>query len=75
MTAAVNASLRMVRAPVQALARRQYSAAASATPAGSPAAAGHSTQRLIIASGVSALLGADVTYAYFTFFKKQENSA
>ncbi|KAF9988845.1 hypothetical protein BGZ75_008361 [Mortierella antarctica] len=64
-------STRLVRAPLQAAARRQYSAAASS---GATPAVGHSNQRLAIASGVSAVVGADITWAYFTFFKKEKSA-
>ncbi|KAF9916376.1 hypothetical protein BX616_003927 [Lobosporangium transversale] len=65
----VASSLRSVRAPLQALVRRQYSSAAGT------ATIGHSTKKLAIASGVSAAVGADVTYAYFTFFKKNDGNS
>ncbi|CAO3573874.1 unnamed protein product [Mortierella alpina] len=67
-------AIRSIRAPAQAIVRRQYSAsAASATSAATSATvSGHSTQKLAIASGVSAVVGADITYAYFTFFRKTE---
>ncbi|KAF9367462.1 hypothetical protein BGX21_007385, partial [Mortierella sp. AD011] len=73
MAAIIASSARMIRAPLQAAARRQYSAAASsasnASAKGSTQVVGHSNQRLVIASTVSAIAGADVTYAYFTYFK------
>ncbi|GJJ72724.1 hypothetical protein EMPS_05082 [Entomortierella parvispora] len=76
MTASTIATVaaRSVRAPFQAAARRQMSTASSNASTGSTqAAAGqHSTQRLAIASGVSAVVGVDVTYAYFTYFKKAD---
>lgn len=61
-------SIRSIRAPVQAMVRRQYSSsAASATStAANVTTVGHSTRVLAIASGVSAVVGADMTYAYFT---------
>lgn len=65
---AIATSARVVRAPLQAAARRQYSATASS---GAAPAVGHSNQRLAIASGVSAVVGADITWAYFTFFKSK----
>ncbi|KAG0195221.1 hypothetical protein BGX28_001923, partial [Mortierella sp. GBA30] len=46
-------SARLVRAPLQAAARRQYSAVASPNGSAAPVA-GHSNQRLAIASAVSA---------------------
>lgn len=71
---AASVSIRSIRAPVQAIIRRQYSAsAASATSAAAnTTVVGHSSQKLAIASGVSAVVGADITYAYFTFFRKTE---
>ncbi|KAF9372307.1 hypothetical protein BGX21_004833 [Mortierella sp. AD011] len=73
MTAIIASSARMIHAPLQAAARRQYSAAASSTlnasAQGPTQVVGHSNQRLAIASIVSAIAGADVTYAYFTYFK------
>ncbi|KAF9207819.1 hypothetical protein BGZ49_010484 [Haplosporangium sp. Z 27] len=71
MTAIATSSVRMIRAPLQAAARRQYSASTSAASkaAGSTQLIGHSNQRLAIVSAVSAVAGVDVTYAYFTYFK------
>ncbi|KAF9992774.1 hypothetical protein BGZ80_008411, partial [Entomortierella chlamydospora] len=72
MTAIIASSARMIRVPLQAAARRQYSAASSASNAsaqGPTQVVGHSNQRLAIASIVSAIAGVDVTYAYFTYFK------
>jgi len=68
------AAVRSVRNPLQAAARRQMSTSSSNASAGpTQAAAGqHSTQRLAIASAVSAVVGVDVTYAYFTYFKKAD---
>ncbi|KAF9342405.1 hypothetical protein BGX26_007605, partial [Mortierella sp. AD094] len=68
----MTSSMRSIRAPLRALSQRQYtSAASSSTSATQPAAAvGHSNQKLAIVSGVSAMVGVDVTYAYFTFFQK-----
>ncbi|KAF9404430.1 hypothetical protein BGZ76_006983, partial [Entomortierella beljakovae] len=62
-------SLRSVRAPVKALAQRHFTSAhaASAQPA---VIVGHSNQKLAIVSGVSTMVGVDLTYAYFTFFQK-----
>lgn len=66
---------RSVRAPLQAAARRQMSTSSSNASAGGSTQATtgqHSTQRLAIASAVSAVVGVDVTYAYFTYFKKAD---
>ncbi|KAG0030147.1 hypothetical protein BGZ81_003015 [Podila clonocystis] len=68
MNALTSSSVRMLRAPVQAAARRQYSAAANSTNA---TATGHTTQRLATASAISFVVGVDVTYAYF-YFKNKE---
>ncbi|KAF8983832.1 hypothetical protein BGZ46_009400 [Entomortierella lignicola] len=72
MTAIAISSVRMIRIPLQAAARRQYSASTSAASkaAGSTQVIGHSNQRLAIVSVVSAIAGVDVTYAYFTYFKR-----
>ncbi|KAF9087905.1 hypothetical protein BGX27_002837 [Mortierella sp. AM989] len=77
MTAMTSSSLRSIRAPLRALAQRQYSSAAStASHTAQPAiVVGHSNQKLAIASGVSAMVGVDATYAYFTFFQKKDASA
>ncbi|KAG0364097.1 hypothetical protein BGZ54_007850 [Gamsiella multidivaricata] len=77
---AITSSLRSIRAPAQALARRQYSSAvlsAAPTPASAKSAVttGHSNQRIAIASGLSFAIGVDVTYAYFTLFHKKDISA
>ncbi|KAF9991392.1 hypothetical protein BGZ79_004580, partial [Entomortierella chlamydospora] len=78
MTVIIASSARMIRTPLQAAVRRQYSAAASSASAssasnasaqGSTQVVGHSNQRLAIVSVVSAIAGVDVTYAYFTYFK------
>ncbi|KAF9346123.1 hypothetical protein BGX26_002392 [Mortierella sp. AD094] len=77
MTAIIASSARMIRAPLQAAVRRQYSAAASSASSTSTIATqviGHSNQRLAIASAVSAIAGVDVTYAYFTYFKKDSSA-
>ncbi|KAG0050510.1 hypothetical protein BGZ83_004707 [Gryganskiella cystojenkinii] len=64
--------IRSIRTPLQAAARR-YSSTASSSNTAAPAATGqHSTQKLAIASAVSAVVGVDVTYAYFTYFKKAD---
>ncbi|KAF9967429.1 hypothetical protein BGZ70_009574 [Mortierella alpina] len=67
-------AIRSIRAPVQAIIRRQYSASAASasSTATSATISGHSTHKLAIASGVSTVVGADLTYAYFTFFRKTE---
>ncbi|KAG0009623.1 hypothetical protein BGZ80_002221, partial [Entomortierella chlamydospora] len=64
--------MKLIRTPLRALAQRRYtSAATSSIPATKPTlAVGHSNQKLAIVSGVSAMVGVDVTYAYFTFFQK-----
>ncbi|KAF8983833.1 hypothetical protein BGZ46_009401 [Entomortierella lignicola] len=70
---AITSSVRLIRAPLQAAARRHYSAAPSASNASAPGSTqvvGHSNQRLALASAVSAAVGIDVTYVYFTYFKK-----
>ena len=66
--------LRSVRAPLQSLAKRQYSSAVSSTASSQPTTVvtGHSNRKLAIVSGVSAAVGADTTYAYFTFFHKSK---
>ncbi|KAF9957112.1 hypothetical protein BGZ72_002159 [Mortierella alpina] len=71
---AASVSIRSIRAPVQAIARRQYSASAAsaASTASTTTVIGHSNRKLAVASGVSAVVGADITYAYFTFFNKSE---
>lgn len=66
MNALTSSSISVLRAPVQAAVRRQYSAAANSTNA----ATGHSTQRLATASTISFVVGVDVTYAYFYFKNK-----
>ncbi|KAF9344830.1 hypothetical protein BGX26_003848 [Mortierella sp. AD094] len=72
MAPVIVTSARMIRAPIQAAARRQYSASASSPSApGSTKVVGHSNQKLAIASVVSAIAGVDVTYAYFTYFKSK----
>ncbi|KAG0050509.1 hypothetical protein BGZ83_004706 [Gryganskiella cystojenkinii] len=71
------AAIRSVRVPVQAAARRHASTVASsatahtatAAPATASTVGQHSTQKLAIASAVSAVVGVDVTYAYFTYVK------
>ncbi|KAG0222757.1 hypothetical protein B0O80DRAFT_500096 [Mortierella sp. GBAus27b] len=77
---AINTAARSVRAPLQAIARRQYSstvanAAAGSTSTSAAASVGHSNQRLAVAAGVSFVAGVDVTYAYYNFFQKKEPSA
>ncbi|KAF9925919.1 hypothetical protein FBU30_004383 [Linnemannia zychae] len=71
MSAITSSAVRMVRAaaPLRTATVRSYSSAASesATPAGL-----HSTKKLAIASGVSFVVGIDVTYAYFTFGQKSK---
>ncbi|KFH64731.1 hypothetical protein MVEG_09463 [Podila verticillata NRRL 6337] len=71
MNALTSSSIRVLRAPVQAAVRRQYSAAANSTNA----ATGHSTQRLATASAISFVVGVDVTYAYFYFKNNQSASS
>ncbi|KAG0043200.1 hypothetical protein BGZ83_011718 [Gryganskiella cystojenkinii] len=69
----MNAStIRSLRAPIHAAARHYSSSVLSSTSA-SAATGQHSTQKLVIASAVSAVVGVDVTYAYFTYFKKADN--
>ena len=70
-------ALRSVRVPAQAAARRHASTVASsatstanAAPTATTVVGQHSTQKLAIASAVSAVVGVDVTYAYFTYVKK-----
>ncbi|KAF9938219.1 hypothetical protein BGZ67_000364 [Mortierella alpina] len=66
-------SIRSICAPAQAIVRRQYSAsAASVASTASKIVNGQSTRKLAFASGVSAVVGADITYAYFTYFRKTE---
>ncbi|KAK3824708.1 MAG: hypothetical protein J3Q66DRAFT_395775 [Benniella sp.] len=66
---AINAYIRSVRAPLQAIARRQYS---SATPSATNAAVvGHSNQRLAIVAGVSFAVGVDASYIYYNFSEKK----
>ncbi|GJJ72723.1 hypothetical protein EMPS_05081 [Entomortierella parvispora] len=61
-------ALRSIRAPIQAAARRQMSSVSSA--ASNTAAGQHSTRKLAIASTLSVVAGIDITYAYFTFVRK-----
>lgn len=71
-SAIISSSARAIRAPLQAAARRQYSAtASSSTTNGSTQVTGHSNQKLAIVSTVSAIAGVDVTYVYFTYFKSK----
>ncbi|KAF9082701.1 hypothetical protein BGX27_004414 [Mortierella sp. AM989] len=74
MAAILSSSARAIRAPLQAAARRQYSAASNASAPGSTQVVGHSNQKLAIVSAVSAFAGVDVTYAYFTYFKKESSA-
>ncbi|KAG0308422.1 hypothetical protein BGZ98_008042 [Dissophora globulifera] len=67
------ASIRSVRGPLQAVARRHYSSAIP-TPQ-ITAASGHSTQKLAIASGAAFVAGVDVTYAYFSYFKTDNKAS
>ncbi|KAF9417994.1 hypothetical protein BGZ94_009816 [Podila epigama] len=71
MTLALS-SAAVLRAPVQAALRRQYTTASSSAGNSSTVAqpVGHSTKRLVGASVVSAVLGADATCAYFYFKNK-----
>ncbi|KAG0196870.1 hypothetical protein BGX28_009676 [Mortierella sp. GBA30] len=71
----LSASMRSIRAPLWAIIRRQYSATIPASYSKTAAASqvvGHSNKKLAIVSGVSAAVGVDITYAYFTFFRKNQ---
>ncbi|KAG0230973.1 hypothetical protein BGW42_000557 [Actinomortierella wolfii] len=65
---AIAASARTIRSSsniIQAVARRSYSSGAQQAP---PAVTqGHSDKKLYIASGVSAMVGFDVCYAYYNW--------
>ncbi|KAK3824715.1 MAG: hypothetical protein J3Q66DRAFT_395782 [Benniella sp.] len=62
---AINASIRSIRAPLQAIARRQYSSATSSVT--NAAVVGHSNQRLAIVAGVSFADGVIATYVYYNY--------
>lgn len=71
---AINTSMRSIRAPLQAMARRQFSSTTTGTSGGAatgsiPLTVGHSNKKLAIASAVSFAVGIDVTYAYYNFFQ------
>ncbi|KAF9980363.1 hypothetical protein BGZ65_005190 [Modicella reniformis] len=63
-----NRSNRSIRAPLQAMARRQYSSSSGSITL----PVGHSNKKL---AGVSFAAGVDVTYAYYNFFQKKDTFA
>ncbi|KAF9584691.1 hypothetical protein BGW38_005550 [Lunasporangiospora selenospora] len=65
----MSAFVRSIRAPIQAAARRQYTSSASSSQGASAPVVGHSSKRVAVVAGVSAIAGVDVTYAYFTYVK------